>query len=78
MKSERNKRCPCGSGRKFKRCCMKPVDARAFNRENVPDLFDTMLKDISEWGPEFEHLRPDRYDVRGTIQTRISENAEEN
>lgn len=27
MKSERNKPCSCGSGKKYKRCCLRPKSA---------------------------------------------------
>lgn len=54
----RNEPCPCGSGRKYKHCCLKATDAadfrwrqvRAAESRLVADLFAQSLK---EFGPEF-------------------------
>ena len=53
----RNEPCPCGSGRKYKHCCLKANDAadfrwrqmRAVEGRLVPELLELSLK---EWGPE--------------------------
>lgn len=51
----RNDRCPCGSGRKYKQCCLQAHDAsdftwrqlRAVEGRFIPELFELALK---EWG----------------------------
>lgn len=39
----RNEPCPCGSGRKYKHCCLREVESR---REVVPDLG---VREALEW-----------------------------
>jgi hypothetical protein len=53
----RNEPCPCGSGRKYKHCCLKANDAADFRWRQirsaegrlVPELLELSLK---ECGPE--------------------------
>jgi uncharacterized protein len=60
---KRNDPCPCGSGKKYKKCCLKKLntksrfdqkDQRDFN-ELLPKLFDYSKKFDEEIKPAFEH-----------------------
>jgi hypothetical protein len=41
----RNEPCPCGSGRKYKRCCLDPLDTVARELKDRNDV----LGDVIEW-----------------------------
>jgi SEC-C motif-containing protein len=55
----RNDPCPCGSGRKFKRCCLGNVEASAaaYTREERQAALDRLLR--LSMRQEFVHLRAD-------------------
>lgn len=58
-KTGRNDPCPCGSGRKYKKCCLpkeqqRSTDARA--RERTDDLFEKLEEDPSEHWVEEESV----------------------
>ena len=60
-KISRNAPCPCGSGKKYKKCCMKADEARLADPSPVAGL--TMNEYIAQAGqhmslPEFDRLRP--------------------
>ncbi len=35
MSTSRNDRCPCGSGRKYKKCCLNAPDPQALRRSRI-------------------------------------------
>jgi hypothetical protein len=46
----RNKPCPCGSGRKYKRCCLLKADSSpASARQRLHDMDGRLLRDVSRW-----------------------------
>jgi hypothetical protein len=46
MKQDRNKPCPCGSGRKFKKCCV--LGDKSGNILSVEMFPEVQLKDVRE------------------------------
>jgi len=53
MKIGRNDPCPCGSGKKYKKCCMEKDEQRA-------EYSSSYESDESEWEPEYEPVYEDR------------------
>ena len=72
----RNDPCPCGSGKKFKRCCGNPAASVDFGtnlppevmaaREELADVFDALRADLSE--REFDSLE----EVQAFLDRRVA------
>ncbi|WP_073007618.1 YecA family protein [Clostridium amylolyticum] len=56
MKLGRNEKCPCGSGRKYKKCCLEKVDDKEFLQ---PDKFLENYKNIKKDSRIKQCLYPD-------------------
>jgi hypothetical protein len=52
MKTGRNELCPCGSGKKFKKCCINKVNTKV---EVIPTIENFQEKPIM---PGFEDFKP--------------------
>ena len=53
----RNEPCPCGSGRKYKKCCLEKDKAKDIARNRVKlaeGQFDTIMKKVIEFSSEYE------------------------
>ncbi len=51
--TERNDKCPCGSGKKYKKCCMTnftkgPAPIKMASSQQIPPVFKKMLKERSK------------------------------
>jgi SEC-C motif-containing protein len=46
----RNDPCPCGSGRKYKKCCGAPAAAPVSPAQPWHDLDDRLTKELSDYG----------------------------
>ena len=42
----RNDPCPCGSGKKFKKCCEEKVLKKKFNAEHLPEQQDNKAQKV--------------------------------
>lgn len=67
MKTGRNARCPCGSGKKYKNCCGSPASTAAPSRASV----DRLLKRIDEYLREEGVVIPDRPAEAAALLRRI-------
>ena len=52
MKIGRNEPCPCGSGRKYKKCCLKPTAPTVMPKKAKPIYTYTDLDQLSNQVPE--------------------------
>src|ERR1700686_2537258 len=61
----RNERCPCGSGKKFKKCCMNRTTPRIVNQPPPQEVVDHAAMAIQQklaaqqaWTARYGHVRP--------------------
>jgi lipopolysaccharide biosynthesis regulator YciM len=47
MKPTRNDPCPCGSGKKYKKCCLATDEAEALKASSTPPVVETDLDSLS-------------------------------
>ena len=72
MKTGRNEPCPCGSGRKYKKCCLKPLAPTAVPKKTQPVYTYTDLDKLSNKVPEL--IAPGKYNQAEKIcQTLLAE-----
>ncbi len=72
MKIGRNEPCPCGSGRKYKKCCLKPATPTEKQEKTKPAYTYTALDKLSNQVPEL--ITQGKYDeAEKACQTLLTE-----
>ena len=50
IKADRNDPCPCGSGKKYKKCCMLKTGMQKYQTSIISSAPSTLLGSISQFG----------------------------
>jgi SEC-C motif len=72
-KTGRNDPCWCGSGKKYKHCCLRQLSWYLFDHPNLSDLWDTQAYDVDHAERNFRNAWSERTQAGGTHEKIVTE-----